>query len=102
MTGISIWSTPNSASASTIALATTTKEGVVPPKLQGRVQQRSFEVLEEMRGKWKAAGGEIVQLPADDQAKLAELLKPVGPDVTKSSPALDAFYKRVRSVGDKY
>ena len=71
-------------------------------KLQGRVQERSFDVLDEMRRKWIASGGELVKLSPQDQAKLAELLKPVGPEVTKSNPALDAFYKRVQSVADRH
>ena len=61
-------------------------------KLQGRVQARSFEVVDEMRKKWINAGGEIVTLPAADQARLTEILKPVGAEVTKSNPALNTFY----------
>lgn len=71
-------------------------------KLQSRVQARSFEVLDDMRNKWVTAGGEIVTFPAADQARLTELLKGVGPEVTKTNPALDAFYKRVQSVADKH
>jgi TRAP-type C4-dicarboxylate transport system substrate-binding protein len=70
-------------------------------KLQGKVQARSFEVVDEMRKKWIGAGGEIVTLTAADQAKLTELLKPVGPEVTKSNPTLNTFYNRVKSVADK-
>lgn len=69
--------------------------------LQPRVQELSFSVLEDMRKKWIAAGGEIATLSPADQAKLSDLLKPVGPDVTKSNPALSAFYTRVKSVADK-
>lgn len=71
-------------------------------KLQPRVQDMSFSVLDEMRKKWKAAGGEIVQFSAAEQAKLNEVLKPVGPEITKSNPALSAFYNRVKSVSDKH
>ena len=70
-------------------------------KLQSGVQARSFEVVDEMRKKWTGAGGEIVTLQPADQARLTELLKPVGPEVTKSSPPLNAFYDRVKSVADK-
>ena len=71
-------------------------------KLQSRVQARSFEVLDDMRKKWAAAGGELVTLSAADQARLNELLKGVGPEVTKTNPALNAFYKRVQSVAEKH
>jgi TRAP-type C4-dicarboxylate transport system substrate-binding protein len=70
-------------------------------KLQPRVQTRSFEVVDEMRKKWVDAGGEIVTLSPADQAKLTELLGPVGPEVTKSNAALEAFYKTVKAVADK-
>jgi len=71
-------------------------------KLQSRVQARSFEVVDDMRKKWLSAGGELVTLPANDQARLNELLKGVGPEVTKTNPALNAFYKRVQSVSEKH
>jgi TRAP-type C4-dicarboxylate transport system substrate-binding protein len=71
-------------------------------KLQSRVQARSFEVVDDMRKKWIAAGGELVTLPAADQARLGELLKGVGPEVTKANPALNTFYKRVQSVAEKH
>jgi TRAP-type transport system periplasmic protein len=70
-------------------------------KLQSRVQQRSFEVVDEMRKKWINAGGEIVVFSPADQAKLTALLRPVGSVVTQGNPALSAFYERVRSVADK-
>jgi TRAP-type C4-dicarboxylate transport system substrate-binding protein len=71
-------------------------------KLQSRVQELSHHVLEDMRKKWGAAGGEIVKLPAADQARLIELLKTVGPEVTKSDAALKTFYARAREVVAKY
>ncbi len=70
-------------------------------KLQSRVQAASFTYEEEMQKRWRAAGGEIVRLPAPDQAKLVQLLKPIGVDVTKSDPALSQFYKQVSDVAAK-
>ena len=54
-----------------------------------------------MRKKWIAQAARSLRFSAADQAKLTELLKPVGPEVTKSNPALNAFYNRVKSVADK-
>jgi TRAP-type C4-dicarboxylate transport system substrate-binding protein len=71
-------------------------------KLQARVQQASYGYEEEMQKRWRAAGGEIVRLPPADQARLLQLLKPVGEDVTKTDPALNQFYKRVSEVAAKY
>ena len=70
-------------------------------KLQPRVQALSFSVTEEMRKKWIGSGGEIVTFNPAEQAKLAELLKPVGTEVTKANPALSTFYNRVKAVADQ-
>ncbi|MCX7309972.1 MAG: TRAP transporter substrate-binding protein DctP, partial [Afipia sp.] len=70
-------------------------------KLQGRVQALSFDVAEEMRKKWIASGGEIVTFSASEQVKLTELLRSVGPTVTKADQPLNTFYERVRSVADR-
>ena len=70
-------------------------------KLQPRVQELSFSVTGEMRKKWIGAGGEIVTFSPAEQAKLTEILKPVGPEVTKSNPALSTFYNRVRSMAEQ-
>ena len=67
-------------------------------KLQSRVQGISFKYEEDMQNRWRAAGGEVVRLPTADQAKLVQLLKPIGTEVTKSDPALSTFYKRVSDV----
>ena len=48
-------------------------------KLQSRVQKLSFDVLEEMRKKWVAAGGEIVKLSAADQAETDRHAQDGGP-----------------------
>jgi TRAP-type C4-dicarboxylate transport system substrate-binding protein len=71
-------------------------------KLQGFAQQRSFEALEVMRKRWAEAGGEIIRLPEAEQKQLVELLKTVGPEVTKSPPELNAYYQRVLAVAAKY
>ena len=67
-------------------------------KLQSRVQGISMAYEDKMQERWKAAGGEIVRLNAKDQARLLQLLKPIGVDVTKSDPAAAALYKKVVDV----
>ena len=71
-------------------------------RLQERVQAASYTFEDDMQKRWKAAGGEVVRLPAADQTRLLQLLKPVGGEVTKSDPALAGFYKRVNEVAAKY
>jgi len=52
--------------------------------------------------KWKSMGGEIHKLPAEDQAKLAALLKTVGDDTSKGQPAVHDFLMKVRAVAAKH
>ena len=71
-------------------------------KLQARVQDASFSALDVMRKKWADQGGTIIRLPAEEQKKLFELLKPVGDTVTKSNPSLNEYYKSVLAVAAKH
>lgn len=71
-------------------------------KLQQRVQKASFDALDVMRKKWADQGGTIIRLPAEEQKKLFELLKPVGDTVTKSDPSLNEYYKSVLAVAAKH
>ena len=47
-------------------------------------------------------GGEIVTLPAAQQAELEKRLKPIGAEVTKDDPSLKAFYDKVEAIAAKY
>jgi len=71
-------------------------------KLQSRIDKEAFTSTEAARKRWAAAGGTIIKFSPADQAKLLALLKPVGETVTKSNPALNAFYKKVQAVAAKY
>ena len=52
--------------------------------------------------RWKEAGGELVRLPEAGQARVRQLLAGVGEEVTKDTPAVNAFYKRLVTTGQKY
>lgn len=71
-------------------------------KLQARTNAFSDQSEEAMVAKWKEEGGELVTLPDEDLAKVRSILASVGEDVTKDNPALNAFYKQVKSVAEKY
>lgn len=70
-------------------------------KLQPWFVQAGSDEDREQTQKWKERGGEIVNLPADDMAKMRDLLKGVGPEVTKSNPAVKAFYEKVLATAAK-
>ena len=71
-------------------------------KLQGRVQQLSFDALGVMRKRWADQGGSIIRLPDAEQKRLIEMLKSVGPTVTKSNPTLGAYYKSVQAAAARH
>jgi TRAP-type C4-dicarboxylate transport system substrate-binding protein len=52
----------------------------------------AVKFFENSRKKWKDHGGELIELPADEHAKMMKNLATVGPDVVKSSPALKKIY----------
>jgi C4-dicarboxylate-binding protein DctP len=71
-------------------------------KLQPWARQTAVDEVAELRGKWIERGGEIVTLPAADQAELEKRLKPIGEEVTKSDPVLKAFYEKLKATSAKY
>jgi len=71
--------------------------------LQSWAIKQSTDEKFALRKKWiEERGGEIITLPAEDMAELQKRLKPIGADVTKSDPALKAFYDRLLATSAKY
>jgi TRAP-type C4-dicarboxylate transport system substrate-binding protein len=64
-------------------------------KLQPWLVQAGIDEDKDQSQKWKERGGEIISLTADETMKLRDLLKDVGPEVTKSDPVVKAFYEKV-------
>jgi TRAP-type C4-dicarboxylate transport system substrate-binding protein len=72
-------------------------------KLQPWARQTAIDEVAALRKVWiEQRGGEIVTLPAAEQAELEKRLKPIGADVTKGDPALKAFYEKIQTVAKKY
>src|SRR5262245_44925301 len=71
--------------------------------LQSWAIKQSSDEKFALRKKWiEERGGEIVTFSADDMAELRKRLQPIGAEVTKSDPALKAFYERVQATSAKY
>ena len=70
-------------------------------KIQPRMMAQSRTIDEGMRKRWAEVGGEFVQFPADDQARVRQLLAPIGEEVTKDNAAVSAFYKRLAAAAQK-
>jgi C4-dicarboxylate-binding protein DctP len=84
----------------------------LPPDLRkivldsGRVAQTKtheweIEYSKGLEKAWADVGGNIHRLPAEDRAKLADLLKSVGEDVSKDQPAVLEMLKKVQAVAAK-
>jgi TRAP-type C4-dicarboxylate transport system substrate-binding protein len=71
-------------------------------KLQPWAAQTAIDEVAELRQKWIERGGEIITLPAADQAELEKRLKPIGAEVAKNDPALKAFYDKIQTISAKY
>jgi TRAP-type C4-dicarboxylate transport system substrate-binding protein len=50
---------------------------------------------------WTDSGGELIKLPGDEQAQFMKTLASVGPDVSKSKPALAAAYQVVSDAAQR-
>jgi C4-dicarboxylate-binding protein DctP len=70
-------------------------------KIQPRMMAQSRTIDEGMRKRWAEAGGEFVRVSPEDQARVRQLLAPIGEEVTKDNPAVSAFYKRMLAVAQK-
>jgi TRAP-type C4-dicarboxylate transport system substrate-binding protein len=50
---------------------------------------------------WRAVGGELIDLPADEQALMMKTLSSVGADVSMQKPNVDAAYKIVTDAAQR-
>jgi len=64
-------------------------------------QQRADEIDNAAAKVWTDNGGELIKLPADEQAELLKTLATVGADVSKEKPALAEAYKIVSDAAQR-
>ena len=50
---------------------------------------------------WTATGGELISLPADEQAKMMQTLSSVGDDVSKAKPGVRDAYEIVTAAAKR-
>jgi TRAP-type C4-dicarboxylate transport system substrate-binding protein len=65
------------------------------------VNQGTTEFVEKMKRLWVERGGELISLPADEQAAMMKTLASVGTDISKSKPALATAYKVVTDAANR-
>jgi TRAP-type transport system periplasmic protein len=59
------------------------------------IDAQTTPINDQARQAWTAGGGQLIRLPADEQAAMVRTLASVGSDVSKTKPSLDAAYKTV-------
>jgi TRAP-type transport system periplasmic protein len=61
----------------------------------------ALKMYHDQRKAWAAAGGELISLPKDEQAKMMRILSSVGDDVSKSKPRLREAYQIVTDAAQR-
>ena len=60
-----------------------------------KIDPWGLDFRQKMQKAWVAQGGELINLPPDEQAEMMKTLASVGEDVSKSNPSLREAYKTV-------
>jgi TRAP-type transport system periplasmic protein len=59
------------------------------------VNPTAIDIVNKARKTWVEKGGELINLPADEQASMMKTFSTVGADVAKSKPSVEAAYQIV-------
>jgi TRAP-type C4-dicarboxylate transport system substrate-binding protein len=70
-------------------------------KVQPRMMAQSRTIEEGMRKRWAEVGGEFVRFSPEEQARVRQLLGPIGDEVTKDNAAVSAFYQKLLATAQK-
>ena len=84
----------------------------LPPDLQKIVDQdgaketrainpAALDLFNKARQAWTEKGGELISLPADEQAKMMQTLSSVGDDVSKAKPGVRDAYEIVTAAAKR-
>ncbi len=84
----------------------------LPPDLQKIVDQdgakesvaiapQALEIFAEMRKGWTDGGGELMSLPADEQASMMKSMASVGEDVSKTKPGIREAYEIITAAAKR-
>jgi TRAP-type transport system periplasmic protein len=65
------------------------------------INPQAVTINENARKAWVDSGGELISLPADDQASMLKILAGVGDEVSNAKPLLGAAYKIVTEAAGR-
>ena len=61
----------------------------------------AIDIVNKARKGWTDTGGELISLPADEQADMMKTFSSVGADVSKTKPLLNDAYKIVTEAAQR-
>src|ERR1700728_1238115 len=70
-------------------------------KEQAALGRVADDIVNKARKGWTATGGELISLPADEQADMMKTFSSVGADVSKTKPLLDEAYQIVTAAAKR-
>jgi TRAP-type C4-dicarboxylate transport system substrate-binding protein len=70
-------------------------------KEQAALGPTADDIVNKARKGWTATGGELISLPADEQAEMMKTFSSVGADVSKTKPLLDEAYQIVTAAAKR-
>jgi TRAP-type C4-dicarboxylate transport system substrate-binding protein len=70
-------------------------------KEQAALGPTADDIVNKARKGWTATGGELISLPADEQADMMKTFSSVGADVSKTKPLLNDAYKIVTEAAQR-
>jgi TRAP-type transport system periplasmic protein len=62
------------------------------------INPAAIQIVDQGRKTWQEKGGELIYLPADEQAQMMKTLSTVGADVAKTKPRLQEAYQLVTAA----
>jgi len=65
------------------------------------INPESVQILDDARKAWTKGGGQMINLPPDEEAKMLQIMGSVGDDVAKSKPELKAAYDIVKKAANQ-
>ncbi len=65
------------------------------------INAQSNQILDDATKVWTKGGGQMINLPPEDQAKMISIMGSVGDDVAKTKPTLQAAYDIVKEAAQK-
>jgi TRAP-type C4-dicarboxylate transport system substrate-binding protein len=65
------------------------------------INPQAIDILDDARKTWTGHGGELIDLPPDQQAQMMQTLSSVGDDVAARKPAVKDYYQTIKEAAQR-